>query len=431
VAVTPSPAEFARRFDGPVASVLPETAARVPVFAARLARAGLEPDELVDVHSLDRLPVLTKDELVVVQADAPPFGGLLAPGAGVRRIFQSPGPLYEAEVEGDDQWRWAPALRAAGFSSRDIVLNAFGYHLTPAGAMFEQAVLALGATVVPAGVGNLELQARACRDLAVTAFIGLPSYLKALLEKAEELGLDPASWPLERAFVAAEPLPGSLRNWLLERLAVVRQGYGTAECGNLGCECEAMDGLHVPEDALVQICDLTSGEALWDGREGQVVATLFSPDYAVVRFGTGDLSAFLLEPCSCGLASPRLAGWLGRVGEAVKVRGMFLHPRQAGAALAGLPQVSGFQFVVERVDDRDVLHCRVVAAPGAEAGAVAESVRTQIQSALRFNAEVELVPELDGDVLIVDQRGWAATSDSSVRAKGSGHGKKTADKWNQ
>jgi phenylacetate-CoA ligase len=409
--VTLSPAEFARRFDGPVASVLPETAARVPAFAERLGRAGVRPGELVDVASLDRLPVLTKDELVVVQADAPPFGGLLAPGAGVRRIFQSPGPLYEPEVEGDDQWRWAPALRAAGFSSRDIVLNAFAYHLTPAGAMFEQAVLALGATVVPAGVGNLDLQARACRDLGITAFIGLPSYLKALLEKAEELGLDPASWPLERAFVAAEPLPGSLRDWLLERVAVIRQGYGTAECGNLGYECEAMSGLHVPDDALVQVCDLSSGEALWDGSEGQVVATLFSPDYAVVRFGTGDLSAFLLEPCTCGLETPRLAGWLGRVGEAVKVRGMFLHPRQAAAALAGIPEVGAFQFVIERVDHRDVLHCRVVAKAGVDPATLADSVRDQIQSALRLKAEVELVPELDGEALIVDERDWAATPD--------------------
>src|ERR687892_1775794 len=191
---------YARGFDERVAAVLPDAARRVEALGMRLRSAGLSPEELQDVAALDRLPVLSKDELIDLQASAPPFGGLLAPEAAPRRLFQSPGPVYEPDLGGSDPWGWAPALRAAGFGPDDRVLNAFGYHLTPAGVMFEEAALALGSTVVPGGIGRMDLQARACRDLAVTAYTGLPSYLKALLDKAGELGLELRSWRLERAF---------------------------------------------------------------------------------------------------------------------------------------------------------------------------------------------------------------------------------------
>ena len=279
MAVTVSPDLYAHTFDERVAEHVSDVAARVPSFAHRLQAAGLDPDELNDVAALDRLPVLTKDDLINLQASAPPFGGLLAEGAKIRRVFQSPGPLYEPEPAMLDPWRVAPALECAGFGPDDIVLNAASYHLSPLGAMFEQAVFALGGTVVPAGVGNMELQATCCRDLGVTAYLGLPSYLKALLECAQDAGLEPDSWPLERAFVTAEPLPPSLRAWLEQRVPTVREGYGTAEAGILGYQCARLEGLHVSSTALVQVCDLTTGEALWDGSEGEVVVTLFSPDY--------------------------------------------------------------------------------------------------------------------------------------------------------
>jgi phenylacetate-CoA ligase len=416
--MTEAPAAFARSFDRLVAGTLAAAAAEVPALSERLAAVKLVPSDLTDVASLDRIPALSKDELMGMQAAAPPFAGLLAPAAAVRRVFQSPGPIYEPELEEADPWRWTPALRAAGFSADDVVLNAFGYHLSPAGAMFEQAAMAIGATVVPAGIGSLDLQARACRDLGVTGFVGLPSYLKALLEKGEELGLEPASWPLRRAFVSAEPLPASLRAWLLERVGTVRQGYGTAEAGNLGYECEAMDGLHVPNDALVQVCDLTTGQALWDGQEGEVVVTLFSRSYPLVRLGTGDLSAFLTRPCECGTPTPRLAGWLGRVGEAVKVRGMFLHPRQARAALEGLDGISGFQFVIERIDHLDVLRCDVVAEEGSGTERLHDAVKQRIRSGLRFNADVQFVPALDGDSVIVDRREWDGPGGETPAAGG-------------
>jgi len=405
MALTDVIGEYVRRCDERVSTVLPAAARRVEAFGVRLAQAGLRPDEVVDVAALNRLPVLTKDDLVDLQAADPPFGGLLAPGTSLRRLFQSPGPLYEPELEEPDPWRWASALTAAGFGPGDVVLNACGYHLTPLGAMFEQALLTLGATVVPAGIGSKDLQARACEDLGVTAYVGLPSYLKALLETAEDAGIPART--LERAFVLAEPLPPSLRAWIEERVPIVRQGYGTAEAGNLGFECDSLEGLHLPDDALVQVCDLSTGEAMWDGREGQVVFTLFRPDYPLVRMGTGDLSAFLTEPCGCGISTPRLAGWLGRVGEAVKVRGMFLHPRQARTALAGLPGLDAFRLVIERSEHRDSLRCEVVATAGADAAALVAAVRERIRSGLRFDAEVLVVPSLGGDEpTIVDLRTW-------------------------
>jgi phenylacetate-CoA ligase len=405
--VSMDPLQYARRFDDLVADVLADAGGRVRALRTRLRAAGLEPTDLADVAALARLPVLSKDELLELQLADPPYGGLLAPDAKPRRIFQSPGPLYEVDDGSPDPWRFAPALRAAGFGSEDVVLNAFGYHLSPAGAMLEEAVFALDATVVPAGVGGIDLQARACKDLGVTAYVGLPSYLKALLEKADELGLDPASWPLKRVFLTAEPLPPSLRKWLEERIAVVRQGYGTAEAGNLGFECEAREGLHVPDDALVQVCDLSTGEPLWDGREGQVVVTVFSRTYPLVRLGTGDLSAFLTEPCSCSLGTPRIAGWLGRVGEAVKVRGMFLHPRQAQAAIGSLAEVADFRLVVDRVEHRDVLTCEVVARDGVDSDRLAGIVKERIRAELRFDAEVVVVEDLDPEAPpITDLRSW-------------------------
>jgi phenylacetate-CoA ligase len=406
MAVTNPLTVYARSFDERIASVLAPAADRIPALRERLRPAGIEPGDLTDVDALDRIPILTKDDLVDVQAAAPPFGGLLSADATVRRIFQSPGPLYEPELDESDPWRWASALAAAGFGPDDIVLNTSGYHLTPLGAMFEEAVRALGGTVIPAGVGNLDLQVQASVDLGATAYIGLPSYLKALLDKAAELG--PAgSLSFERAFVAAEPLPPSLRSWLEERVPLLRQGYGTAEAGNLGYECEQKAGFHVPDDALVQVCALDTGRARWNGEEGQVVATLFRPDYPLVRLGTGDLSAFMTDPCDCGLETPRLVGWLGRVGEAVKVRGMFLHPRQVRSVMAEIPDVTRYHFVVEREEHRDVLRCEFVPAAGADAATLAETVKERVRSALRFNVDVEAVDSLDPDApVLVDTRTW-------------------------
>jgi len=395
--------DYAQCFDARVAQLVPRLAATVPAFADRLAREGRSPDDLTDVSALSTISVLAKDDVMLLQAQDPPFGGMLAAAARPRRIFQSPGPMYEPEPDEPDAWRWAPALEAAGFRAGETVLCAFGYHLTPAGAMFEEAARAVGCTVIPAGIGSVDLQAAACRDLRVTGFMGLPSYLKKLVEALEAQG----GSPFERAFVTAEPLPPSLRRWLGARVAVVRQGFGTAETGNLGYECDAEDGFHVPDDALVQVCDLADGRPLPAGQEGQIVVTLFREDYPIVRFGTGDISAFLADPCPCGRSTPRLAGWLGRVGEAVKVRGMFLHPRQVRAAMDGADGTVAYRFVVDRVDHRDELRVEVQPEDGVDPAGHVQGIRNRIREALRFNADVVVVDALDADApVLVDARRW-------------------------
>jgi phenylacetate-CoA ligase len=399
-----TPEDYAHSFDERVAPFVTEAARRVPAFAERLKEAGLDAGHLVDVASLDRLPVLGKDELLRLQEAERPFGGLLTADAQVRRVYQSPGPLYEPELDVDDYWRFAPAFRAAGFGPADLVLNAASYHLSPLGAMLEEAARALGCRVVPGGIGNLDLQVEVCAHLGVTAFSGLPSYLKALLDRAEELGLELS---IEKAFVSAEPLPPSLRAWLRDRVPTVLQGYGTAELGNLGYECWRVDGLHVPEDALVEVCDLDDGRARWHGSVGQVVGTVFHPEYPLIRFGTGDLSAYLMEECGCGLETPRLRGWMGRVGEAVKVRGMFLHPRQVDQVMGGIAGVERYRFVVERSGHRDDLRAEVVLEEGADEEVHAAEIAERIRSSLRFKVEVRMVDELPEDgPLLEDRRTW-------------------------
>jgi phenylacetate-CoA ligase len=400
-----TPDAYTRRFDDAVRDLVAEAADRVPAFADRLGAAGLHPTDVAGTDGLVRLPLLTKDALLAIQQSQPPFGGLVAADAPLRRVFQSPGPLYEPEMDRPDPWRWRPALAAAGFGPADLVLNAFGYHLSPAGAMFEEGARAVGARVAPAGVGNRALQAQLCRDTGVTAYIGLPSYLKALVEELEGEGsADGGSWRLQRAFVSAEPLPPTLRDWLTQRIPTVRQGYGTAETGNLAYECDAVDGLHVADDALVQICDPETGEPRTDGSAGQVVVTLLDSAYPLVRFGTGDLAAFAAGDCSCGRDTPRLVGLLGRLGEAVKVRGLFLHPRQLEAAMGGLPEVGRWRFVIDRVDHRDVLRCEILADTDT---APVDTVRAHIRDALRFDVEVRPVDRFPADApAIEDVREW-------------------------
>lgn len=389
--------EYTRSLDEAVATAVGRAAARVPALAARLSAAGV--DTVEAVADLDDLPVLTKDDLLEAQRADPPFGGAVAPGAVLRKVFASPGPLYEPQLPGADPWRWGEALRAAGIGGSDVVLNCFSYHLSPAGAMFEEGALAVGATVIPAGVGNQDLQVQVAAAVGATAYTGLPSYLRALAEKATALDLP---FPIRRALVTAEPLPDSLRGWLSSRVETVHQAYGTAEAGLLGYETSPGSGLAVPGGLLVQVCDAATGRPYADDSVGQVVVTLLRPDQPLVRFGTGDLSAWTLGPDG----SLRLSGVLGRIGEAVKVRGMFLHPRQATEALAQEPGVAAYRFVIERDDYRDVLRCEVVPAAGADER-LPDRVRDAIRSRLRLSADVVCVPSIGDGPTVDDRRDWS------------------------
>ncbi|MEZ4641148.1 MAG: AMP-binding protein [Chloroflexota bacterium] len=377
-----------------------------PGFKKRLDDAGLTLADLQTIDALARLPVLRKDDLIELQRQDPPFGGMLAvPVAGLRRVFQSPGPINEPEAETADPGRWASGLAAAGFTAGDVALNAFSYHLTPAGASLEAGLRALGCVVIPGGIGNQEQQIEAMAAFGAVGYVGLPSYLKALLDKAAALGI---SLSLTKAFVLAEPLPPSLREELHAHGIAVFQGYGTAECGNLGYECSELAGWHIPDDVTIQICDINSGEPLPYGATGEVVVTLHQDShYALVRFGVGDLSSVIAEPCACGRTSLRLNGWQGRVGAATKVRGMFLHPRQLADMMARFPEVAAYQAVITRAEHKDHLALHVVLTPGVDASALANALQQTARDTIKFRLAVQVVDALPSDAPpIRDDRSW-------------------------
>ena len=389
-------------------TLIPHLASNALGFAHRLREAGLNPDSIRIPDDLNALPVIRKDDLVELQAADPPFGGFLACEPGeLKRIFQSPGPIYDPESRMDDYWRWKSAMQAVGFVPGDLVMNCFGYHLTPAGAMFEEGLWATGCTVIPGGIGNQEQQVRVLHDLKVTGYVGLPSYLKALIEKAKELGLELS---VQKAFFTAEPLPPSLRAWLNEHgVIVARQGYGTAECGNLGYECGEENGWHIPEDVIIQVCDINSGQPLPSDKTGEIVVTLLNKEYALVRFGTGDLSSLNLDPCPCGRKSARLMGWQGRIGDAVKVRGMFLHPRQVADFMSRFDEVTRWQAVITREEHKDYLALHIVTNPGTDEADLTARLAQAARDAIKFQLEAKSVSETSlppNSPPIRDERTW-------------------------
>jgi phenylacetate-coenzyme A ligase PaaK-like adenylate-forming protein len=348
--------------------------------------------------------ITRKDELIELQRAAPPFGGFLAvPPADVARIFLSPGPLFDPQGPDPDHWRWAPALRAAGFGPATVVHCAVSYHGTPLGWMFDGALRVIGCTVLPAGTGNTELQVQMIRGTGATGYVGTPSGLRILHEKAAELG--GAGLELERAFVAGEMLPPSLRAELQSFGTTVCQGYGTADLGCLAYECLERDGMHIPADVVLEIVDPRDGEPLPPGSIGEVVATVNERTYPLVRFGTGDLSLIRTDPCACGRTPPRLERIVGRVGDAVKVRGMFVHPRQVEDILGRHAPGARAQLVVTRDGARDQLEV-LVHAPALDEAAL-PALAAALRDVIKVRPTVRKVAELAADApKIRDLRTW-------------------------
>ena len=389
--------------------VIAHAAANAPAIGALLREAGVQPGDIKTLEDLAQVPVTPKAKLVELQKANPPFGGLLAvPLHQIRRVFRSPGPIYDPQGF-DEGWGWEEALFAAGFRRGDVCINTFGYQMTPAGMMFDDALGALGCPLLPTGVGDREVQIEILRALGVAGFVGMASFLLQIGERAKEQGLDPAKdFGLKVAFTTAEPLPDTLRN-SVESLfgATVRQGFGTADCGCLAYECHAKGGMHLASRAIVEIADPETGRPLGPGEVGEVVVTLFNKAYPLIRFGTGDLSAVDHGTCACGRRSPKLRGWLGRCDQLVKVKGIFLHPGTVQGALRAFPEVTGFRAVVTRAESRDVLTFKV------ETTAPDEGLRTRLGERLRevlsIGAEVEWAATgslpTDGKV-IEDLRKW-------------------------
>jgi phenylacetate-CoA ligase len=355
-----------------------------PAFA-RLLR-DVDPAAVTSRAALARLPVTRKHELLERQkADRAIdlFGGHAAIGWGAarppaqraQRVFCSPGPIYEPEGRGADYWRMGRALVAAGFRAGDLVHNAFSYHFTPAGAMMESGAQAVGCTVFPAGTGQTEMQVQAMADMQPDGYIGTPSFLKLIVEKADELGVRPRS--LTKASVGGEAFPPSLRDWLQARGIDAYQSYGTADLGLVAYETSAREGLVVDEGVLLEIVRPGTGDPVPDGEVGEVVVTTFNRDYPLIRFGTGDLSAVLPGPCPTGRTNTRIRGWLGRADQTTKVRGMFVHPGQVAEIARRHPAVKKARLVVSgaMADDRMRLDVEVEGRPEGLAERIAETIR--------------------------------------------------------
>ncbi|HKW36558.1 MAG TPA: AMP-binding protein [Burkholderiales bacterium] len=364
--------------------------------------AGVDPESVSDRKALARLPVTRKSGLADLQRAERPFGGLNAvPPGQLGRIFASPGPIYDPGGSARDWWRAARALFAAGFRPGDIALNTFAYHFTPAGAMLESGALALGCVVVPAGVGQTEMQVSTLADLRASCYIGTPSFLKLIVEKADESGADIGS--LKKASVGAEYLPPALRAACAGRGIRVLQWYGSADLGLIAYESEALEGMILDEGLILEIVRVGTGEPVPEGEIGEVVVTTFNPDYPLVRFGTGDLSAVLPGASPCGRTNTRIRGWMGRADQATKVKGMFVHPAQIAEIVKRHAEIAKARLVVDNPggDDRMTLRCEVPGAPGAD---LARAIEDSLRSVTKLRGEVVLVRpgELPNDGKVIE-----------------------------
>lgn len=381
-----------------------------PHLATRLRAAGLTLDQLAEPDDLFRLPPLRKRELPSLQKQAPPFGDLVAVSpTALQRIFISPGPIYDPEGAGPNYWRIARAMFAAGFRRGDIVLNTFAYHLTPAGSMCDEGLAALGCVVLPMGGGNTETQVQALRDVQATGYVGTPSFLHTILQRAEETGIEPLrDLSLEVALVSGGMLPESLRALMHREHGVsVTQAYASADLGLIAYECPVRSGMHVAEDLIVQIADPDTGQSVTHGMAGEVVVTSFNELYPLIRFGTGDLSVLDPAACPCGRSSPRLTRILGRTDDVTKIRGIFVHPSQLEALMIEVPEVACYQLVVRRAGFEDDLALRIETT--GVAGEVVARLESRVREAVKLRARVEVVPPgtlpREGKK-ILDERTW-------------------------
>ncbi len=368
-----------------LAKALPEQIARAksaPGYGASLA--DVDPTVITGAADLASLPVLRKSELSRAQAENAPFGGFtVKPAHGFAHIFQSPGPIYEPGGSDHDWWRMGRFLHAVGIGAGDVVQNCFGYHLTPAGMIFESGARAVGAAVLPAGTGQTELQVTAARDVGATAYAGTPDYLKVILDKAEAMGV---TLGFKKAAVGGGALFPSLRQEYADRGITCLQSYATADLGNIAYESAAMEGMIVDEKVIVEIVTPGTGTPVAPGEVGEVVVTTLNPDYPLIRFATGDLSAVLPGVSPCGRTNMRIKGWMGRADQTTKIKGMFVRPEQVAA-------------LVDKHDE--IVKARVIAARDGEMDTMTVQIEANGGDDITFGKSVIEVLKLKGKIEVV------------------------------
>jgi phenylacetate-CoA ligase len=387
---------------------------RAPAVKRLFDKAGVLPGGIRKIGDLEKLPVTRKTDLLEMQKGSLPFGGILAiPTRDVKRVFISPGPIYEIQPS-NLKW-FAKSFWAAGFRKGDVVINTFTYHMSPAGILFHEAIRDCGATVVVAGTGNTDLQIQIMKDLGVTGFVGTPSFLMTVIKRAEEIKLDIKNdLSLKRAWFTGEMLPSSLRKTFEGDYAIdTYQAYAVTEPGGaIAYECHQKNGMHLMDEYVTEIVDPETGKQLGPGEVGEIVTTqIFNKNWGLVRFGTGDLSSYVTESCPCGRTAYRITGIVGRAGDAVKVRGMFVVAKQAEQAIMGFSQVARYQLIVGRRQHRDEMTLKIeLKDKGADTAKLSEGINKKFQDTCRIKIDkIEFVgsgeiPEKEQG--IADERKW-------------------------
>ena len=376
-------------------AALPRQIAHAQAHSAAMGEilAGVDAAAITSRAALAQLPVTRKSELLARQqasraAGRDAFGGFSAIryGAAMPRLYASPGPIYEPEGAGRDYWRAARAMFAAGFRAGDLAHNAFSYHMTPGAFIMESGAHAVGCTVFPAGTGQTEQQLQAIAELKPQAYLGTPSFLRVLVEKAQAGGVDIRS--LTKGLVGGEAFPPSLRDWFTERGMAIYQSYATADVGLIAYETASREGLVLDENVIVEIVRPGTGDPVSEGEVGEIVVTVLGPDYPLIRFGTGDLSAVLPGACPTGRTNTRIKGWLGRADQTTKIRGMFVHPGQVAEIVKRFPEVSRARLVVsgEMANDQMKLLVESAAAQG-----LSERVAEVVRDVTKLRGDVEVV----------------------------------------
>ena len=387
---TRSPAEREAALLAALPAQIAHARSASPAFAEILA--SIDPASITSRAALATLPVTRKSELLArqqAQRASNVFGGFstLGFGAAMPRVFSSPGPMYEPEGLRRDYWRMARAMFAAGFRPGELVHNCFSYHFVPAGAMMESGAHALGCTVFPGGTGQTEQQVQAMAELKPAGYIGTPSFLKIIVEKAAEMKVALPS--VTKALVSAEAFPPSLRDWLAERGIAGYQCYATADLGLIAYETASREGLVLDEGVIVEIVRPGTGEPVPEGEVGELVVTTLNPDYPLIRFGTGDLSAILPGPCPTGRTNTRIKGWMGRADQTTKVRGMFVHPAQVAEIARRFPEVIKARLVVSGEMANDSMRLLVETASSPEG--LGQRISDMVRDVTKLRGTVELL----------------------------------------